>query len=167
MAATRALPQLVDRDRDQFELALIEGALERDMPILGICRGIQILNVARGGTLRNLRDNAQLASLHGMEVDSMAAHEVDILADSRLAELLGSGRRRVNSFHGQAVGRVAPGLTVTARASDGVIEALQMPGRTFVIAMQWHPEIPPQQMGVFHALADAARSYRRGKANGE
>jgi putative glutamine amidotransferase len=70
----------------------------------------------------------------------------------------------VNSFHGQAVGRVALGLTVSARASDGVVEALEMPDRTFVVATQWHPEIPPQQMKMFEALTEAAKSYRSNAA---
>ena len=153
---------LVDRDRDELELALIRGALERDMPILGICRGIQILNVAQGGSVRNLRDDADRAATHGIDLDSIDAHSVEIAAGSKLGKLLGSGPRRVNSFHGQAVGELGEGLRVAARASDGVVEAIELPDRPFVIGMQWHPEAPPQQMAVFEAFLEAAEAYRQG-----
>ena len=153
--------QLVDRNRDEFELALIRGALQRDMPVLGICRGIQILNVFQGGSLRNLRNEAQVAATHGIDLDSMDAHSVEIVAGSKLGELLGAGPRRVNSFHGQAVGQVGQGLDVAAQAPDGVVEAIEMPDRRFVVGMQWHPEAPPQQMAVFEAFLEAAKAYRQ------
>ena len=153
--------QLVDRRRDDFELALIQGALARGMPILGICRGIQILNVSQGGTVRDLRDDAALGAAHGIGLDSMDAHEVEILPATTLAQVLGAGRRRANSFHGQAVGEVGPGLRVAARAPDGVVEAIELPGRRFVVGMQFHPEVPPQQLAVFEAFLEAAEAYRR------
>ncbi|HUT93446.1 MAG TPA: gamma-glutamyl-gamma-aminobutyrate hydrolase family protein [Thermoguttaceae bacterium] len=153
--------QLVDRDRDDFELALIRGALHRDMPVLGICRGIQILNVFQGGSVRNLRSDAELAATHGIDLDSMDAHSVEIAAGSKLGQLLGAGPRRVNSFHGQAVGEVGEGLRVAAQASDGVVEAIELPDRPFIIGMQWHPEAPPQQMAVFEAFLEAAKAYRQ------
>ncbi|MFH1924720.1 MAG: gamma-glutamyl-gamma-aminobutyrate hydrolase family protein [Planctomycetota bacterium] len=152
--------QLVDPDRDRFELALIQGALEREMPILGICRGIQILNVSQGGTVRNLRDDAKLADAHGIELDSMDAHPVTIAAGSRLATLLGAGRRDVNSFHGQAVGRVAPGVVAAAESPDGVVEAIELSGPKFAVGIQWHPEMPPQQMAVLEAFLKEAKAYR-------
>ena len=152
--------KLVDRARDDFELALIRGALKRDMPILGICRGIQILNVAQGGALRSLRDDPRLAENHGIGLDSFDAHEVTIVEGSKLAELLGAGRHEANSFHAQAVGTIGTGLVPAATAEDGVVEALEMPGQTFVITTQWHPEIPPPQMEVFEAFLDAAQEYR-------
>jgi len=153
--------QLADRDRDEFELALIRGALERDMPILGICRGIQILNVAQGGSVRSLRDDPALAATHGIDLDSIDAHAVEIAADSKLGEWLGSGTRRVNSFHGQAVSELGEGLRVAARSPDGVVEAIELPDRRFVAGMQWHPEAPPQQMAVFEAFLEAAKAYRQ------
>jgi len=156
--------QLVDRVRDDFELALIGGALERGMPILGICRGIQILNVSQGGTLRNLRDDAKLAEAHGIELDSMDAHPVTLVAGSQLAEILGAGGRRVNSFHGQAVGRLGSDVQAVATSSDGVVEALELSGPALVIGIQWHPEMPPQQMDVFEAFLEEARAYRRRRA---
>lgn len=156
--------QLVDRVRDDFELALIRGALERGMPILGICRGIQMLNVSQGGTVRNLRDDPKLAAVHGIELDSMDAHPVTIVAGSRLAEILGAGSRRVNSFHGQAVGQLASGVQQAASSPDGVVEAIELPGPALVIGIQWHPEMPPQQVGVFEAFLEEARAYRRRRA---
>lgn len=153
--------RLVDRERDLFEIELIRGALKRDMPILGICRGIQILNVAQGGTLKSLREDEALAARHGIELDSMSAHSVDVEAGSRLAGILGSGKRDANSFHGQAVDRIGEGLVVAARAEDGVVEALEHPGKAFVVTTQWHPEVPPPQLEVFRALLEAARNYRK------
>ena len=151
---------LVDRERDDFEAALIRGAIARDMPILGICRGIQILNVVQGGSLRNLRDDPDLAAHHGIGLSSMSAHQVTIAEDSTLARLLGSGTLKVNSFHVQAVDRPGDGLAVTARAEDGVIEALELPGNRFVVCTQWHPEIPPQQTEVFAEFLRQVRDFR-------
>ena len=155
-----ALAHLVDRGRDDFEIALIRGALERDMPILGICRGIQILNVLEGGTLRSLREDPQLSKTHGITLSSMSAHDVEIADGSKLAGILGAGRRPVNSFHGTAVGEVAAGLDVAARSPDGVVEALEFPQHTFVVTTQWHPEVPPAQMDVFHRFTEEASAYR-------
>jgi len=154
--------QLVDRERDDFEIALIHEAIQRDLPILGICRGVQILNVAHGGTIRNLRDDA-LVARHGIGLSSFDAHPVTVEANSRLAELCGAGKRSVNSFHGQAVGEVGKGLSVVAVADDGVIEALERPDKTFVVTTQWHPEVPPTQMGYFERLLAEAERYRQRK----
>ena len=153
--------QLVDRRRDEIELALIRGALERRMPILGFCRGIQILNVARGGTVRNLRDDPKLAAAHGIELDSIDAHEVTIASGSRLAEILGEGPQRVNSFHGQAVGRLGPGVEAVATSPDGVVEATELSAAAFALGIQWHPEMPPQQLAVFEAFLKEAKAYRQ------
>jgi gamma-glutamyl-gamma-aminobutyrate hydrolase PuuD len=158
--------KLVDRQRDDFELALIREALSRNIPILGVCRGIQILNVAHGGTLVNLRHDSQRSATHSIGIDSMAAHEVEIEAGSRIGQLLGSGRQSVNSFHGQAVLDPGRGIRVTARATDGVIEGIELPDQEFCIAVQWHPEVPPQQDTIWAALLDAAREYRQRRTTG-
>lgn len=158
---TPGTAELVDRRRDDFELALIRGALRRDMPILGICRGIQILNVSQGGTVRNLRDQPKLARVHSITLHSMDAHPVEIAAESELAQLLGAGRRDASSFHGQAIGRLGDGLRVSARAPDGVVEAIELPNRSFVIGLQWHPELPPAQREVFEAFLNEAKAHRR------
>jgi putative glutamine amidotransferase len=152
--------QLVDAARDDFELELIRGALKRDMPILGICRGIQIINVAQGGTLRNLRDDAIHSQTHNIGINSLAAHDVELTSDSKIAQMMGVGSCAVNSFHGQAVDKVGRQLVVTARASDGVIECLEMPSQTFVVCTQWHPEIPLQQTVMFEQLISEAKKYR-------
>ena len=162
-AAAPGTAELVDRERDDFELALIRGALRRDMPILGICRGIQILNVAQGGTLCDLRGRPELAEVHGVSLGSMEAHGVEIAAESKLAGMFGAGPPEVSSFHGQAVGRLGDGLQVTATAPDGVVEAIELPSRSFVVAVQWHPELPPPQAAVFEAFLKEARAYRQSR----
>ena len=155
--------ELVDRKRDDFETLLYRGAIRRGMPVLGICRGIQLINVIHGGTLRDLRHDPQLASRHGVSFASMTAHAITISPDSRLAAILGSSHLEVNSFHGQAVDRIGQGLAVVARAEDGVVEAIERPGEPFVACTQWHPEVPPQQTAVFETFIEAARYYRQNK----
>jgi gamma-glutamyl-gamma-aminobutyrate hydrolase PuuD len=153
--------QLVDRERDDFEIALIHGAVSRDMPMLGICRGVQILNVAHGGTIRNLRDDPARSARHGIGLSSFNAHNVTVESNSRLAELAGAGTMNVNSFHGQAVGDLGDGLSVAAVAEDGVIEAVERPDKTFIVATQWHPEIPPPDLRYFERLLAEAEQFRR------
>jgi putative glutamine amidotransferase len=156
--------KLVDRPRDDFEIALIRGALDRDMPILGICRGIQILNVACGGTLRSLRDEPALEEVHGPALDSLNAHNVVVREGSRLADVVGPGERSASSFHQQAVDRVGDAVRVAATSSDGVVEGLEHPGRRFVVAVQWHPEIQsmadPAALALFKELVKEADAYR-------
>ncbi len=154
----------LDPRRDRFEIALIRGALKRDMPILGICRGIQILNVAHGGTLRNLREDAALVGRHDLGLNSLAAHEVSIEPGSMVARVIGGGARKVNSFHGQAVGSVGSDLRAVATADDGVTEAIERPDRAFVIGVQWHPEIQSlvddAALALFRELVGQADAYR-------
>jgi putative glutamine amidotransferase len=131
------------RDRDVFEIALSRAAVERDVPVLAICRGMQVLNVALGGTL--VQDIPTQIPGH-VDHDSGGerhghAHDVTVERDSQLFEIL--GRRAVlpvNSFHHQAVAALGAGLTVSARADDGVIEAVERRDRRFVVGVQWHPE---------------------------
>jgi putative glutamine amidotransferase len=118
---------------DAFELALARAALERDMPVLGICRGAQALNVACGGTLHQ-----HLPGHRQSEPGCRPTHEVEVLPRTRLAALIGAGGHAVNSFHHQAVDRVGRGLRVSARAADGTVEAIEGPG--FAIGVQWHAE---------------------------
>lgn len=153
--------QLVDRDRDDFEIALIHEAVNRDMPILGICRGVQILNVAHGGTIRNLRADPVVSARHGVGLSSFNAHPVTVESNSRLAEFADAGTISVNSFHGQAVADVGKGLSIVAVAEDGVIEALERQDKTFIVATQWHPEIPPPDLRYFERLLAEAERYRQ------
>jgi putative glutamine amidotransferase len=136
-----------DPARDAFELALAKLALAKDTPLLAICRGLQVINVAAGGTLvQNIP--AQLNQALGHQVDSPAsaiAHEVWVTPGTELArvmqeELGGSEVLQVNSRHHQAVGKIAEGFTISATAPDGIVEAIERPAARFCIAVQWHPE---------------------------
>jgi putative glutamine amidotransferase len=118
---------------DAFELALARAAIERGMPLLGICRGAQALNVACGGTLHQ-----HLPGHRQSEPGCQVTHEVEVLPRTRLAGLIGPGIVAVNSFHHQAVDRVGRGLRVAARAADGTVEAIE--GAGFAIGVQWHAE---------------------------
>jgi putative glutamine amidotransferase len=134
---------------DAFELALAREALERRMPLLGICRGSQALNVACGGTLHQHVDGHRQS-----EPGCTVSHEVDVLEGTRLAGLIGSGTHAVNSFHHQAVRRLGSGLKVAARASDGTVEAIEGAGG-FAVGVQWHAEALTD-LRLFEALVDAA-----------
>lgn len=128
---------------DSFEYAVVREALRLELPILGICRGAQALNVARGGTLhQHLPDVVGGGIAHRQNEDGKSlTHVVDVVAGSCLAGLLGSARLGVNSFHHQAVDRLGAGLRVSARAPDGTVEAIEDPERPFVLAVQWHAEM--------------------------
>jgi len=157
-----------DRRRDDFEIRLIDEAIKRDMPILGVCRGIQILNVAYGGSIQNLRDDEARGPRHGIGTSSFTAHEVTLARETNLAGILGAGTRQVNSFHGQAVDRIGDGLVVCAVANDDIVEAIERPGRSMVIGVQWHPEIASltdaDALALFEALVARADAYRQSRA---
>jgi putative glutamine amidotransferase len=167
----------VDHPRDALEIPLARRALERDLPILGICRGIQVMNVAGGGTLH--QDIVQVGIPPGSHnqretiprpSDDAAVHEVGIVPGSRLAEIVGGDRLGVNTFHHQVVDRPAPRFVVVARSAeahgDGLIEAVEVRGRTFAIGVQWHPERMWRRIGacgkLFSALVEAASRKRVG-----
>jgi putative glutamine amidotransferase len=134
---------------DAFELALLDGALERGMPILAICRGAQALNVACGGTLYQ-----HVPGHRQTELASHTTQEIEIAPRSRLARILGARSTAANSFHHQAIDRVGRGLRVVARAADGTIEGVEGPG--FVVGVQWHAETLEQHLPLFEALVAAA-----------
>jgi putative glutamine amidotransferase len=134
---------------DAFELALLHGALERELPILAICRGSQALNVACGGTLH------QHVPGHRQEqLASKPSHSVEIVANSRLHRIMGTRELPVNSFHHQAVDRLGTGLRIVARAADGTVEAIE--GAGFVVGVQWHAEALVAHRRLFEALVQAA-----------
>ena len=145
---------------DAFELALARAADERDMPILAICRGAQLFNVARGGTLHQ-----HLPDVVGDDVPHRQpgtpgepVHDVTVAAGSRLAAILGRRHAHVNSFHHQAVDVLGERLEVTARAADGTVEAFEAVDRSFVVGVQWHAEClvdREEQAALFTALVDA------------
>jgi putative glutamine amidotransferase len=135
-----------DVTRDAFEIPLSKGAVARDMPVFAICRGVQVLNVAAGGTLVQDIPSAMPSELeHSVDVPKdHVAHAVRITPGTRLAASLGPCAAldtcAVNSRHHQAVGQVAPSFVVSAVSPDGVIEAIERPGSTFCVGVQWHPE---------------------------
>ncbi len=141
-----------DLERDKLEAALLREALERDLPVLAICRGLQLLNVAQGGTL------VQHVEGHRCP-DQQEVHRIAIAAGSKLRSILEVEECVVNSRHHQCVDRVASGLVVVAKAPDSVIEALELPGKRFVLAVQWHPEDRREGLDarLFEAFRDAAR----------
>jgi putative glutamine amidotransferase len=139
-----------DPARDALECALLREALARDLPILAICRGLQLLNAALGGTLR------QHVEGHNFR-KQRDAHSIAIAPGSRLALILGVGEYVVNSRHHQCAAAVAQSLAVAARAPDGVVEALEAPEKRFVLAVQWHPEarMDGADARLFEAFRDA------------
>lgn len=158
-----------DEARDQFELEVTRAALERERPVFGICRGVQLLNVALGGSL--VQDLSLLGvapaahNQRGRLERWRPAHPVEVYPGSRLHALLGARTVEVNSFHHQAVARPAPGLRVAARSPDGVVEAVEHPGHPFLLGVQWHPERMARKVAVqrrlFAALVGAARGEGR------
>jgi putative glutamine amidotransferase len=131
--------------RDEYELALARGAMERGLPILAICRGIQLLNVAAGGTLvQDIPSQRPGPVNHAVREPATAtAHQVRVVPESRLGAILqpeGARAIDVNSRHHQAVDRVAPGFVVSAVAPDGMVEAIERPAGPFCVGVQWHPE---------------------------
>jgi len=149
------------RERDRAELALIEAALERDMPVLAVCRGSQLLNVARGGDLVQHLPDAIGHERHRETPGTFADHDVDVKQDSRLGRILG-GRAPVKSHHHQGYGRIGEQLEPVAWAGDGTAEALEDGSRTFAIGVLWHPEEDEDRM-LFEALVEEARRYREAR----
>jgi putative glutamine amidotransferase len=144
--------------RDAGELALLAAALERDMPVLAICRGFQLLNVVRGGDLvQHLPDEVGHDD-HKQVPGEFAVHPVEIKQGSRLGTIVGQ-RVDVTSHHHQALGRVGDGLVETAWAADGTLEGVEDPGKRFAVGVQWHPEAADDQQ-LFDALVAEARAYR-------
>ncbi|MGI9075328.1 MAG: gamma-glutamyl-gamma-aminobutyrate hydrolase family protein [Bryobacteraceae bacterium] len=149
-----------DDERDEVELELIHDAIEKDLPILAICRGLQILNVYHGGTLIQHLSGAERHDPGGNR--ALPVHAVTIEPDSLLADIAGAGCWQVNSSHHQAAGKIGAGLRVSARDSeDGTVEALERPDKRFVVAVQWHPEDQVsgdlEQLKLFRGFADALR----------
>jgi len=150
---------------DAFETALVRQADRLGLPVLGICRGLQALNVARGGTLHqhlpdltdHTIDHRQTAAGH------VETHDVRIAPDSRLAGILGTTETRVNSFHHQAIDRLGTGLRAVAWAPDGMIEAVEVDAERLVLGVQWHAEGlvgRPEQLALFETLVDEAGRAR-------
>jgi len=154
----------VHRRRDDAELALLHGALARDMPVLGICRGIQVLNVELGGDLHQHLPDVVGHERHKHDPPGQfLSHEVEIAPQTKLAELIGT-RTRVMSHHHQGLRRLGEGLVEAGRAEDGSIEAIEVPGKRFALGVLWHAEVGSDP-SLFEALVGEARRYaeaRRG-----
>jgi putative glutamine amidotransferase len=139
-------------DRDQLEIALLQEALTRNLPVLAICRGIQLLNVALGGTLHQ--------HIEGHHIPKQKdVHPVQIAPGSLLHGVLGASEYSVNSLHHQAIDRLAPRAQATATSPDGIVEAIELPDSRFVLAVQWHPEARTggKDLLLFEAFAKAVR----------
>lgn len=145
-------------DRDEGELALLHEALERDVPLLAICRGFQLLNVARGGDLVQHLPEAVGSDFHRETPGVFSEHPVEVRGGTRLAAIIGA-RSDVKSSHHQAVGRIGEGLVETAWAADGTLEGLEDPSRRFALGVLWHPEAN-EDKALFEALVAEARAYR-------
>jgi putative glutamine amidotransferase len=153
--------------RTAFETALLRAALQRNLPVLGICGGMQLLNVVLGGTLyqdisRELPHTTQHEQKHDR---SNPQHPVDVKDGTLLGEAMGRGAVMVNSTHHQAVNKVGEGLVVSAAASDGVVEGIESTQHAFVVGVQWHPELLTQSIpahgGLYRTFIQKAREYRR------
>lgn len=159
----------VSPERDRFEIELFGEAMSRGLPLLGICRGVQVVNVALGGTLvqdiaaaqgegPRLGHRQQESGLGPADI----GHVVSVATEAPLVDLFDAGEMGVNSFHHQGIDRLAPGLIPVARAPDGIVEAVVFPEHPFLVAVQWHPELMygqhPSHLRPFVGLVDAART---------
>jgi putative glutamine amidotransferase len=148
-------------ERDRAEIALLEAALERDMPVLAVCRGSQVLNVVRGGDLVQHLPDVVGDEKHKHTPGVFADHDVDLVQGTRAQEILGD-HAPVKSHHHQGYGRLGEGLREAARAEDGTVEALEDPSRRFALGVLWHPEAG-EDFALFEALVDEAGDYHEAR----
>jgi putative glutamine amidotransferase len=148
-------------ERDRAELALLQAALARDMPVLAVCRGSQVLNVALGGDLVQHLPEVVGDDKHKELPGEFGEHDVDLEPGTRIGTLLGE-RAPVKSHHHQGFGRLGSGLREAARADDGTLEAIEDPSRRFALGVLWHPEAG-EDLRLFEALVEEARAYRRAR----
>jgi putative glutamine amidotransferase len=164
-----ALPtDLLDPRRDALTMALVPAAIAAGTPILGVCRGLQEMNVALGGTLhQQLHAEPGLMDHREPQVDDLAAqfaarHEVRLTPDSAFARWAGDTTAQVNSLHGQGIKRLGKGLVAEALAPDGLVEGVELPGHPFGLAVQWHPEWlqeHPEMRSLFRAFVAASQTH--------
>jgi putative glutamine amidotransferase len=146
-------------DRDAAEMALMKGALDRAMPVLAVCRGMQLLNVARGGDLEQHLPERTSGDAHRKELGAFSRHDVDIDPGSRLRGIIGD-RSLVASHHHQAPGRLGKGLVAVARAPDTTVEAIEATDARLVLGVLWHPE-EGEDRALFEALVNEAAIHRK------
>jgi gamma-glutamyl-gamma-aminobutyrate hydrolase PuuD len=161
----------VDPLRDETELYLARRALKEDVPTFGVCRGEQLLNVAAGGSLYQdiAAQSPQEVIRHFQEfAQEWPSHSVEIKPDTLLASIVSDRRLRVNSYHHQAVRRLAPEFRIAATAPDGIVEAIESTRHTFVLGVQWHPELLVDQLdfnlALFRRHVEAAARYRAARS---
>jgi putative glutamine amidotransferase len=164
-------PETLDTvpERDRFEIALVRAAIERDLPVFGICRGMQLINVAYGGTLLQHLPERFGHHEHLKVVGSFdgADHDVDLVEGSIAAQAAGETHHATKSHHHQGVDRLGEGLRISGRSSmDGLPEAIEMPARRFVLGVQWHPEADEASRVVGALVAEAERHMRERSAAG-
>lgn len=153
----------VDERRDAFELALYRAFRAARKPVLGVCRGHQVINVAEGGTLHQHLPTVPGAWQHDQrDISGAPLHPVKLTSGSRLAGIFGTLEIRTNSYHHQAIDKLGAGLTAVAHSGDGLVEAVEERAGSFVLGVQWHPEMAferfPEQHAPFQALLDATRA---------
>jgi putative glutamine amidotransferase len=148
-------------ERDRAEIALLQAALERDMPVLAVCRGSQVLNVARGGDLVQHLPDVVGDEKHKHTPGVFADHDVDLVSGTRVQQILGD-HAPVKSHHHQGYGQLGEGLREAARADDGTIEALEDPSRRFALGVLWHPEAG-EDFALFETLVEEARAYHEAR----
>jgi len=148
-------------ERDRAEIALLQAALERDMPVLAVCRGSQVLNVARGGDLVQHLPEVVGDEQHKHTPGVFADHDVDLVSGTRVQQILGD-HAPVKSHHHQGYGQLGEGLREAARADDGTIEALEDPSLRFAVGVLWHPEAG-EDFALFEALVEEARAYHEAR----
>ncbi|MGH2746684.1 MAG: gamma-glutamyl-gamma-aminobutyrate hydrolase family protein [Actinomycetota bacterium] len=161
----------ISHQRDRFELTLLKAALERDLPVLAICKGMQLLNVHLGGTLtQHLADDQDRLDHDRDRPRAEPAHKIRIEDDSLLGEMLGVRNANVNSHHHQGIGRVAPGLREVAWAEDDTLEAFELTSARWVVAVQWHPEamtpMDDLQLQIFEKFVAVTRAAARAAREG-
>ncbi len=147
-------------DRDAWELALFRGAEERRIPVLAICRGLQLVNVARGGTLHQHLPEALGTERYRIGGGVFATNEVTVDGGSRLAGMVGAGALDVHSYHHQGIDRLGDGLVVSARTDDGLVQAFEAEGDQYLVGVQWHPEENIEDRRLFAGLVGEASAYR-------
>lgn len=152
-----------DKLRDELEDQLLNAAIELNIPFLGICRGAQILNVNRGGTLIQHLPDLIGDNRYQQGSGVFTSARVQVAADSTLSELVGSHVDNAALYHHQAIDKVGDGLKVSARSEDGVVEAVELENHPFGLAVQWHPEQTLEDLRIFQGLIAAAKKYRGSK----